>query len=57
MSRTRKKVRCPKCGEEFEVDIPVIEVSREQVLHEVTYQSSPEATKIWEKRKKELGLE
>jgi len=49
------KVRCPKCGEEFEVPIPVIEVPTGQILlHEVTYQASPEAARIWEKRKRQI---
>jgi len=54
------KVHCPKCGEEFEVDVPVVEVtgyapSGQILLHEETYpQLSPEAVKIWEKRKKQI---
>jgi len=49
------KVRCPKCGEEFEVPIPVIEVPRGQILlHEVTYQASPETRRIWEKRRRQI---
>jgi len=53
-------VRCPKCGERFEVEVPLVEMigqtpSAQILLHEVQYiQTSPEAARIWERRKKEL---
>jgi len=53
-------VRCPKCGERFEVELPLVEMtgqmpSAQILLHEVQYiQTSPEAARIWERRKKEL---
>jgi C4-type Zn-finger protein len=51
----KMKVRCPRCGEEFEVSLPIMEVPEGQILlHEVTYQASPEAERLWEKRKKQL---
>ena len=51
------KVRCPKCGEEFEIIIPVIEVPKDKVfIHEESHKASPEATRIWEKRKKQLTV-
>ncbi len=54
------KVQCPKCGEKFEVDVSVTEAAgnkpRGQILLlEVTSQASPEASKIWENRKKQIG--
>ena len=49
------KVRCPKCGEGFEISIPLIEVPKGQVLlYEVTQHMSPEAVRLWDKRKKQL---
>jgi len=57
------KVRCPKCGEEFEVKVPVIDVTghmpsgRILLLEEPHTPISAEAAKVWENRKRQIVLE
>lgn len=49
----RMTVRCPKCGERFEVEVPLVEMIEQMpsvqiLLHEVQcIQTSREAAKIW----------